>query len=574
LLKSLNTGKLCRSVTTSLSAPSIPPSIAGGLQAPSSQTRIEHILCDLPATVDPSGNDRTFLNSSGCFGNDRGCSMQFAPVGNGRMMIWSNGASEPCAVALGEQEVRCGSHSSSMGPQFVLECAEEHCRSCRCTPRCASDQNAAYAVRCCADTALERFRPNASAPRVEAPRGPLHFHVLKYRGSCGGAEEAVPLGVMGSARDCAAAVADTGNRVFTFGTGPNQGVCHASTRVSAECAEGWETAFANTYEVLVPVSGRKSQCDKQYVGAVVPDMAQIPTTGAPISATGAPTSAAPTSAAPSAPPSSGSPTTGAPTSGSPTSAAPSAAPTSGPTFHMYTSPDHSIHHAPGETVGPGLSGSGSTSWQGKEACVEVAITHGHKPGTTLRYVQHAGGKCYFYAGGSESGAAGPENWRYDPTPSTWNPTPLTKSPTSPTGAPTRAPTTKAPTPRPTVSPTATPTLHPTNAPTNSPTISPTATPTLHPTKAPTSPTNSPTMPPTFVSATGAPTSAAPTSAAPTSAAPTSAAPTSGSPTTGAPPSGSPTSASAEVNADASAEVNADASARRRRRKSKKRMLAL
>jgi hypothetical protein len=101
----------------------------------------------------------------------------------------------------------------------------------------------------------------------------LHYHVIKYRATCGSAD--TPLGVMSSALECAKAVADTGSRMFTYGTGPNEGVCHGSRRISPECPEGWETAFANTYEVIAPMNGRKSQCNRQYVGAILPDLAEI-----------------------------------------------------------------------------------------------------------------------------------------------------------------------------------------------------------------------------------------------------------------------------------------------------------
>jgi hypothetical protein len=39
---------------------------------------------------------------------------------------------------------------------------------------------------------------------------------------------------------------------------------------------------------------------------------------------------------------------------------------------------------------------------------------GYIPGDTCRYIQCAGGKVYFYAGGNESGEGGLETWRLDP----------------------------------------------------------------------------------------------------------------------------------------------------------------
>ena len=55
---------------------------------------------------------------------------------------------------------------------------------------------------------------------------------------------------------------------------------------------------------------------------------------------------------------------------------------------------YTMYPAPGETVGAGLSGSGKTAWVSERACIKVAIKRGHKPGTTLRYIQKAGNKCY------------------------------------------------------------------------------------------------------------------------------------------------------------------------------------
>jgi len=78
-----------------------------------------------------------------------------------------------------------------------------------------------------------------------------------------------------------------------------------------------------------------------------------------------------------------------------------------------TAKGYKVHPAPGETVGASLSGSGKTAWVSKKACITVAIKRGHKPGTTLRYIQKAGNKCYYYAGGSSSGRAGKQNWRLD-----------------------------------------------------------------------------------------------------------------------------------------------------------------
>jgi hypothetical protein len=68
---------------------------------------------------------------------------------------------------------------------------------------------------------------------------------------------------------------------------------------------------------------------------------------------------------------------------------------------------------PRETVGPHLSGSGGASWTSLTGCINRAKAYGHRPGTTLRYVQKAGNRCYFYGPGPGSGRAGSENWRLD-----------------------------------------------------------------------------------------------------------------------------------------------------------------
>ena len=35
-------------------------------------------------------------------------------------------------------------------------------------------------------------------------------------------------------------------------------------------------------------------------------------------------------------------------------------------------------------------------------------------GSYIRYIQSTGGYCYYYQGGTSSGASGPNTWRYDP----------------------------------------------------------------------------------------------------------------------------------------------------------------
>ena len=45
---------------------------------------------------------------------------------------------------------------------------------------------------------------------------------------------------------------------------------------------------------------------------------------------------------------------------------------------------------------------------------EAAIKAGHVPGQSLRYIQFAGGKIYFYGPGGSSGAAGNDCFRFDP----------------------------------------------------------------------------------------------------------------------------------------------------------------
>ena len=121
-------------------------SVADDLKALDSQSQIERFVCDVSV-----GNFSSNVSS-----------MQFAALGNGRVMLWSNSTGASCGAALGGQEIQCGAYSATTQPQFIVECAEEHCRGCRCTPRCASSKNAAYAVRCCADAALERFKPNVT----------------------------------------------------------------------------------------------------------------------------------------------------------------------------------------------------------------------------------------------------------------------------------------------------------------------------------------------------------------------------------------------------------------------------
>ena len=56
---------------------------------------------------------------------------------------------------------------------------------------------------------------------------------------------------------------------------------------------------------------------------------------------------------------------------------------------------------------------------GGENKVDQAIAwgmknHGLVPGQNLRYIQFAGGKTYFYAGGNSSGNAGSDCFRMDP----------------------------------------------------------------------------------------------------------------------------------------------------------------
>ena len=78
-----------------------------------------------------------------------------------------------------------------------------------------------------------------------------------------------------------------------------------------------------------------------------------------------------------------------------------------------------VHESPGETVGEHLPGSGTTAWSSLEDCISHAVAKGHEPGSTLRYIQKSGDKCYYYGPGNSSGAAGTlpgtKAWRIDPT---------------------------------------------------------------------------------------------------------------------------------------------------------------
>jgi len=77
-------------------------------------------------------------------------------------------------------------------------------------------------------------------------------------------------------------------------------------------------------------------------------------------------------------------------------------------------PPFVIVRAGGEICGIHLQGSGKAEWKGIEDAVSIAQSLGHVMGESCRYVQNANGKAYFYAGGSENGHAGPNNWRLDP----------------------------------------------------------------------------------------------------------------------------------------------------------------
>ena len=60
--------------------------------------------------------------------------------------------------------------------------------------------------------------------------------------------------------------------------------------------------------------------------------------------------------------------------------------------------------------------NGSPSGENKldQAIAWGMKNHGLVPGQNLRYIQFAGGKTYFYAGGNSSGNAGSDCYRMDP----------------------------------------------------------------------------------------------------------------------------------------------------------------
>lgn len=74
-------------------------------------------------------------------------------------------------------------------------------------------------------------------------------------------------------------------------------------------------------------------------------------------------------------------------------------------------------HTPGEAVGAPLAQGGQHNDTGGENKLDKALTlaikAGHVPGQSLRYIQFAGGKIYFYGPGSSSGAAGNDCFRFD-----------------------------------------------------------------------------------------------------------------------------------------------------------------
>jgi hypothetical protein len=73
---------------------------------------------------------------------------------------------------------------------------------------------------------------------------------------------------------------------------------------------------------------------------------------------------------------------------------------------------------PGESVGAQLAQSGQHNDTGGEnkldKALALAIKAGHVPGQSLRYIQFADGKIYFYGPGSSVGAAGNDCFRFDP----------------------------------------------------------------------------------------------------------------------------------------------------------------
>ena len=75
-------------------------------------------------------------------------------------------------------------------------------------------------------------------------------------------------------------------------------------------------------------------------------------------------------------------------------------------------------HTPGETMGAQLAQSEQHDDTGGEnrldKALALAIKAGHVPGQSLRYIQFAGGKIYFYGPGGSSGAAGNDCFRFDP----------------------------------------------------------------------------------------------------------------------------------------------------------------
>merc|ERR1712072_182398 len=103
-------------------------------------------------------------------------------------------------------------------------------------------------------------------------------------------------------------------------------------------------------------------------------------------------------------------------------------------YGKWTKSDGSVYHegiwkdgepvrfhallTPGESVGAQLAQSGQHNDTGGEnkldKALALAIKAGHVPGQSLRYIQFADGKIYFYGPGSSVGAAGNDCFRFDP----------------------------------------------------------------------------------------------------------------------------------------------------------------
>ena len=101
------------------------------------------------------------------------------------------------------------------------------------------------------------------------------------------------------------------------------------------------------------------------------------------------------------------------------------------TSHAY---NFKSTHTPGETVGPASRAAiphNSPMGHGislREDCERRLVEANRLPagrsflrsvgqvglGFVTRYIQSTGGYCYYYQGGTSSGASGPNTWRYDP----------------------------------------------------------------------------------------------------------------------------------------------------------------